>query len=189
MPADTRTLTSPTPENRTWTSRVVDAGQRGAVPGTRRLPPSHAWDGRAIRPGCRHYGVPIGVSEPQFPLVVTMMTGAWMASGNRVEVTLNGDGTYARLWDDLRSAQQSITLQLYYGAPGRMADALEQILLGRVKAGVRVFVLYDAFGTIDIPAEHRNTLRAGGILVEPFPPICLSTLHLARVRHRRQVVR
>jgi cardiolipin synthase len=134
-------------------------------------------------------GVPIGVSDPQFPLVVTMMTGAWMAPGNRVEVTLNGDGTYARLWDDLRSAQQSITLQLYYGAPGRMADTLEQILLERVKAGVRVFVLYDAFGTIDIPAKHRETLRAGGILVEPFRPIRLSTLHLAQNRsHVRGIV-
>jgi len=80
-------------------------------------------------------GIPIGVTEPEFPLVVTMMTGAWMASGNRVEVMLNGDGTYARLWEDLRSAEQSITLQLYYGAPGRMADTLRQILLEWAKAG------------------------------------------------------
>jgi cardiolipin synthase A/B len=134
-------------------------------------------------------GVPLGVSEPQFPLVVTMMTGAWLASGNRVEVTLNGDGTYARLWDDLRSAEQSITLQLYYGAPGRMADTLGQILLERAKAGVRVFVLYDAFGTVDIPAEHRDTLRRGGIVVEPFRPLRLSTLHLAQNRsHVRGIV-
>ena len=70
-----------------------------------------------------------------------MMTGAWMTSGNRVDVMLNGDGTYPRLWEDLRSAEQSITLQLYYGAPGRMADTLGQILLERAKAGVRVFVL------------------------------------------------
>ena len=86
-------------------------------------------------------GVPIGVGERQFPLVATMMTGAWMTSGNRVDVMLNGDGTYPRLWEDLRSAEQSITLQLYYGAPGRMADTLAQILLERAKAGVRVFVL------------------------------------------------
>jgi cardiolipin synthase len=134
-------------------------------------------------------GVPIGVSEPQFPLVVTMMTGAWVASGNRVEVMLNGDGTYARLWEDLRSAKQSITLQLYYGAPGRMADTLGQILLERAKAGVRVFVLYDAFGTVNIPVEHRKALRAGGIIVEPFRPIRLSTLHLAQNRsHVRGIV-
>jgi cardiolipin synthase A/B len=151
----------------------------------------HLTRGTAVRHvrGVAADGVPIGVSEPQFPLLVTMMTGAWMAPGNRVEVMLNGDGTYARLWDDLRSAEQSITLQLYYGAPGRMADTLRTILLERARAGVRVFVLYDAFGTVDIPAEHRDTLRAGGIIVEPFRPIRLSTLHLAQNRsHVRGIV-
>ena len=88
----------------------------------------HLTRGTAVRHvrGVAADGVPIGVGEPQFPLVVTMMTGAWLTSGNRVEVMLNGDGTYARLWDDLRSAERSITLQLYYGAPGRMADTLRQ---------------------------------------------------------------
>ena len=106
--------------------------------------------------------VPLSVSEPEFPLMATMATGAWLAPGNRVELMLNGDDTYPRLWEDLRSAQRSITLQLYYGAPGRMADTLSEILRERAKAGVRVFVLYDAFGTVDIPANHRDELRAAG---------------------------
>ena len=64
-------------------------------------------------------GTPIAVGEPEFSPMATMATGAWLVPGNRVEVLLNGDGTYPRPWDDLRSAQQSITLQLYCGAPGR----------------------------------------------------------------------
>ena len=151
----------------------------------------HLTRGTAVRHvrGVAADGVPISVGEPQFPLVVTMMTGATLASGNRVEVMLNGDGTYERLWEDLRSAQQSITLQLYYGAPGRMAATLQQILLERAKAGIRVLVLYDAFGTVDIPQEHREALRAGGVIVEPFRPIRLSTLHLAQNRsHVRGIV-
>jgi cardiolipin synthase A/B len=151
----------------------------------------HLTRGTAVRHvrGVATDGVPIGVSEPQFPLVVTMMTGAWLSDGNRVELTLNGDGTYERLWADLRSARQSITLQLYYGAAGRMADTLRNILVERARAGVRVFVLYDAFGTIDIPADQREALRAAGIRVEPFRPIRLSTLHLAQNRsHVRGIV-
>jgi cardiolipin synthase len=103
----------------------------------------HLTRGTAVRHvrGVASDGVPIGVSEPQFPLVVTMMTGAWLSEGNRVELALNGDGTYERLWADLRSARQSITLQLYYGAAGRMADTLRNILVDRARAGVRVFVL------------------------------------------------
>ena len=56
---------------------------------------------------------------------------AWLPPGNHVEVMLNGDGTYPRLWEDLGSAQRSITLGLDYGARGRMADRLGQILLTR----------------------------------------------------------
>jgi cardiolipin synthase len=151
----------------------------------------HLTRGTAVRHvhGVASDGVPIGISEPQFPLVVTMMTGAWMAPGNRVEVALNGDGTYERLWADLRAAERSITLQLYYGAPGRMAERLTRILIERARAGVRVFVLYDAFGTIDIPADAREALRAAGVSVEPFRPIRLSTLHLAQNRsHVRGIV-
>ncbi len=118
-----------------------------------------------------------------------MLTGASLSAGNRVEVALNGDHTYPRLWDDLRSAQESITLQLYYGAPGLMAKTLEQILLERARAGVRVFVLYDAFGTADIPKNHRDALRAAGVRVEPFRPVRPSTLHLAQNRsHVRGIV-
>jgi cardiolipin synthase len=151
----------------------------------------HLTRGTAVRhvQGVAADGVPIAAVEPEFPLMATMATGAWLSSGNQVEVTLNGDETYPRLWEDLRSAKQSISLQLYYGAPGRMADTLRHILVERAKAGVRVRVLYDAFGTIDIPASHRDALRAGGVVVEAFRPIRLTTLHLAQHRsHVRGIV-
>jgi cardiolipin synthase len=132
---------------------------------------------------------PVAVGEPQFPLTVTMLTGTMLAAGNRVDVTLNGDGTYPRLWEDLRSAQRSITLQLYYGASGRMADQLRQLLLERSRAGVRVYLLYDAFGSNGIPRGDQSALRAGGAFVEPYRPLRLFTLHLFQNRsHVRGVV-
>jgi hypothetical protein len=99
----------------------------------------HLTRGTAVRHvrGVTADGAPISVSEPEFPLMATMATGAWLAPGNGVEILLNGDETYPRLWEDLRSAQRSITLQLYYGAPGRVADTLGAILRERAKAGFR----------------------------------------------------
>ena len=151
----------------------------------------HLTRGTAVRHvrGVDSDAKPIGVSEREFPLMATMATGVWLAAGNRVEVLLNGDGTYPKLWQDLRSATQSITMQLYYGARGRMADMLRDILVERAKAGVRVLILYDAFGTVDIPASERGTLRDVGIILEPFRPIRLSTLHLVQNRsHVRGIV-
>jgi len=66
---------------------------------------------------------------------------------------------------------------------------LGDILRQRAAAGVRVFVLYDAFGTADIPPEQLISLRAAGVAVQPFRPIRLSNLHLAQHRsHVRGIV-
>jgi cardiolipin synthase len=94
-------------------------------------------------------GAPVSPEEPQFPLSVAVLTGTMLSSGNRVEIALDGDGTFPRLWEDLCSAQHAITVQMYYGMPGHVADSLRRILEERAKAGVRVFVLYDAFGNQD----------------------------------------
>ena len=132
---------------------------------------------------------PVAPNEPEFSNTVAMLTGAMLLSGNDVQVALNGHGTYPRLWDDLRSAQQTITLQLYYGQPGRMADTLRQILLERASAGVHIFILYDAFGFQDLPADHRAALRAAGVILAPFRPFSLFTLHKVQNRsHVRGIV-
>lgn len=70
-----------------------------------------------------------------------------------------------------------------------MARTIGEILRERLAAGVRVFILYDAFGTVDIPASELETLRAAGANIEPFRPIRLSRLHLAQNRsHVRGIV-
>jgi cardiolipin synthase len=150
----------------------------------------HVTRGTAVRHvrGVSADGPPVAVSDPEFPLAVTMLTGAWMEPGHRVEVMLNG-ATYERLWADLKSARRSITLQLYYGSRGRMADTLGEILRERASAGVRVLLLYDAFGTIDMPADQIRALTSAGVEVAPFRPIRLSTLHIAQNRsHVRGIV-
>ena len=134
-------------------------------------------------------GVAVAPDEPEFPLTVAMLTGTRLTPGNHVEIALNGDGTFPRLWDDLRSARKSIALQMYYGQPGRVADDLRAILLDRAAAGVAVHVLYDAFGTADIAPDHLAAYRAAGAIVVPFRPLRLSTLHLFQNRsHVRGVV-
>src|SRR4051812_7807315 len=55
--------------------------------------------GTAVRHvrGVASDGHPIGVDEPEFPLMAAMATGASLQPGNLVQVLLNGDETYPRL--------------------------------------------------------------------------------------------
>jgi cardiolipin synthase len=134
-------------------------------------------------------GAPVAPSEPEFPLSVAVSTGTVLTTGNRVELALNGDGTFPRLWDDLRSATESITIQMYYGMPGEVADTLVRILVERAAAGVGVLALYDAFGTEGVTAEHRERLLAAGVRVVAFRPLRLTTLYVLQNRsHVRGIV-
>jgi cardiolipin synthase len=134
-------------------------------------------------------GSPVGPWESQFPLSVAMLTGASLLPGNRVELALNGDGTKPRLWEDLQSATESITLQLYYKKSGEMADTLQHILIDRAAAGVRVFLLYDAFGTLGLAASSRRALQDAGVVAVPFRPLSLWRLNLLQNRsHVRGIV-
>ncbi len=134
-------------------------------------------------------GAPLAPSDSQFPLGVALLTGTALSAGNSVELALNGDGTFPRLWEDLRSAKESIIIQSYYGAPGSVADTLREILLERAASGIRVFVLYDAFGTSRIPRAHLDAYRAAGVQVAPFRPLRVSTLHTIQNRsHVRAII-
>jgi cardiolipin synthase len=132
---------------------------------------------------------PISPSEPQFPLSVAMLTGAVLTRGTHVELALDGDETFPRLFQDLRAAQESITFQSYYGKPGRIADELRDIFIERAAAGVRIFVLYDAFGMNGMPPKNRQQLRDAGVQLVPFRPLRRSTLYVLQNRsHVRGVV-
>src|SRR5687768_3367415 len=65
---------------------------------------------------------PPSPTDPLFCETLALLTKTTLSPGHEIEVFANGDETYPRLWDDLRAAERSITLQMYYCQPGRMAD-------------------------------------------------------------------
>lgn len=134
-------------------------------------------------------GVPVGVSEPGFPATVALLAGGHLLPGNRVELALNGDGTYERLWADLRSAREAITVQMYYAQPGRVADQLREILVERARSGVAVFFLYDAFGSSALKKEYLTALKEAGVHPVAFRPLRFRNLWVVQNRaHIRGIV-
>jgi cardiolipin synthase len=131
----------------------------------------------------------VAASAPTFVQMLELYTGARIDSGNAVDMLLNGAGTYPRLWSDLWSARQSITVQTYYARPGAMTDTLSVILRARARVGVRVLVLLDAFGSQRMPESWLRALRRAGVRVAMLRPLKWQTIHGAADRsHVRAVV-
>src|SRR6476619_8235624 len=72
---------------------------------------------------------PPSVEDPLFARSIELFTGTHIDPGNNVQIMLNGDGTYPQLWKDLASAQQTITVQMYYSQPGKVADSMAKYLI------------------------------------------------------------
>ena len=130
-------------------------------------------------------GGPPAVGSPAFASTLELLTGASIAAGNRVEWLENGNGTFPRLWADLAAARRSITVQVYYAQPGKVADELSRILGERSRAGVHVYLLYDALGGRTLPASYLDRLHASGVETAAFRPA--RWFALDRANHRTHV--
>ena len=128
---------------------------------------------------------PPGPRDPLFCDSLALLTKTAILPGHRVEIFACGDETYPRLWEDLRSAERSITLQMYYCQPGRMADEFKEILIERARAGVKVFFLRDAFGSGPLKDEYIEELKEAGVEVSTFRPT--RWYQLFKVYHRSHI--
>jgi cardiolipin synthase len=133
-------------------------------------------------------GGPPDVSDPLFPRTIELFTGTHIDDGNKVEILLNGEGTYPRLWKDIASARHTITVQMYYSQPGAVADTMAKYLEERARAGVRVLVLMDAFGSQPLPKEWVDGLTRSGVEFAWLRPLKWYTLQKAAQRSHVRVV-
>ena len=133
-------------------------------------------------------GTPVSPDEKWFPFTVSLLTGSTLAPGNQVELVLDGD-VFPRLWADMRGARTSIYVQMYYALSGQVTETLATILIERARAGVLVYLLYDAFGAKALGGAYAERLREAGVQVEAFRPLRFRNLWVVQNRaHIRGVV-
>jgi cardiolipin synthase len=131
---------------------------------------------------------PPSVEDPLFARSIELFTGTHIDPGNKVQILLNGDGTYPELWKDIASAERTITVQMYYSQPGAVADTMAKYLIDRAEHKVRVLLLLDAFGSQPLRREWRDSLKHAGVEVKWLRPLRWYTLQKAAQRSHVRVV-
>jgi cardiolipin synthase len=119
---------------------------------------------------------------------IELLTGTSLSRGNQAEICLNGGGTYDRLFEDIASARDTLTLQMYYCQPGRVADRFGGAMRERARAGVRVMFLLDAFGSAKLSEEYLDSLKQAGVEVAKFRPVNWYALEKAYARSHIRVI-
>jgi len=115
------------------------------------------------------YQIPdIIVGQPSFFPTIEAYTDAPIVGGNRIEILLNGDGTFPAMLRDIKTAKSTITFAQYLYEDGSIAYELAEALSDRCRAGVQVHILIDSQGSGKIPDKIPATMRDAGCQVEFF---------------------
>lgn len=131
---------------------------------------------------------PPPITDSLFARSMELYTGLHLTTGNVVEQVNNGE-VYTRLFADLHHATRTITMQNYYSQPGQVADSIAAILKERARAGVRVLLVLDAFGSQNLSQKWADSLRAAHVEVGLLRQLHWYTLHNASDRsHVRAMV-
>ncbi|HEX6626738.1 MAG TPA: phospholipase D-like domain-containing protein [Gemmatimonadaceae bacterium] len=131
---------------------------------------------------------PPSIEDPLFARSIELFTGTHIDPGNAVQILLNGNGTYPQLWKDIASAQQTVTVQMYYSQPGAVADTMAKYLIDRAEHKVRVLLLLDAFGSQPLKRDWIANLKRAGVEVVWLRPLRWYTLQKAAQRSHVRVV-
>jgi cardiolipin synthase len=126
-------------------------------------------------------------TDSLFARTMELYTGTHVGPGNRVQPVNNGS-VYDSLWRDLRSARKTITVQMYYSLPGKVADTLAAILSERARAKVRVLLLLDAFGSQNLKRSWARSLRNAGVELALLRKLRWYSIHNATDRSHVRVV-
>lgn len=129
------------------------------------------------------------VSHDLFSRQMEHHVHADLTDGNQVEILFNGEEFYPRLWEALMAAEHLITWHVFWFKPSQLADRLSDVLIERLRAGVKVLLLYDSFGAHGTGSEYWEKLRKAGAEVHPFRPFRWHEMYKWQERtHMRTVV-
>lgn len=127
--------------------------------------------------------------EADFDSLIPSVVGATHASlveGNSVEILENGR-FFESLFEAMRAAERSITLEAFLWKPGKVADETLQILTERSRAGVAVRILLDGNGG-KIEKQELQLLRDAGCRIDLYHSIHLGNVGVLNNRDHRKIV-
>jgi cardiolipin synthase len=88
--------------------------------------------------------------------------------GNSAELLIDGAATFEAIFAAIDRATDYVLIQFFIIHDDELGRALQQHLIDRLAAGVRVFVLYDEVGSQHLGRAYIKALRDAGAEVNPF---------------------
>ncbi|MFN3899296.1 MAG: cardiolipin synthase [Alishewanella aestuarii] len=88
--------------------------------------------------------------------------------GNSAQLLIDGEQTFASIFDGIRQAQQYVLVQFYIVRDDQLGRQLQQLLIEKARQGLQVYFLYDEIGSYRLPQSYLRAMTDAGVAVRPF---------------------
>lgn len=105
---------------------------------------------------------------------------------NYVKLLINGEKKFPELFKEIKQAKHHIHLEYYIYEEGGIGTELLELLLLKVREGVKVRLLVDDFGSSKLKKE-RILMHEGGVDFVRFLPVRFASISDSNYRNHRKV--
>ena len=112
----------------------------------------------------------IGPAEHGAYRAIQKLSGTDLTKGNQATLLVNGQATFDSILAGIAQAKHYALVQFYMFHDDGLGRRMQQALMERARAGVRVCMLYDEVGSKGLPKPYLDELRAAGVQVSSFKP-------------------
>ncbi len=111
------------------------------------------------------------------------ITGRPFVDGNKIELLRDGNATFPAMLAAIRHAKKYINMESFT-FDDKAGKRFAKALINRRQHGVKVNLIYDAFGSSDTPPGIFDYMRAHGITLLEFNPITVGEVMDMDANHR-----
>jgi cardiolipin synthase len=115
----------------------------------------------------RQYEIAIP-DEDAFARAAMILGGLPFTRGNALELLIDGEEIFERLFREMRQAQAYVCVNFFIVKNDRIGTRFQEALIERARAGVKVWFLFDEFGSHKLPRHYLQTLRDAGVECRSF---------------------
>ncbi len=89
-------------------------------------------------------------------------------AGNLVDLLIDGEKTFTSIIEGIDAAQNYILFEFFIVHDDEIGRKIKKHLVEKAEQGVRIYFLFDAVGSHDLPKRYIEELRGAGIHVNAF---------------------
>ena len=131
-------------------------------------------------------------SSPEFIRILSKSLALPIRQGDPIQTLNNGDAFLKSLLADIDGAHSSIDIMVYIWSDGKMSDQVLEHLDAKLKQGVQVRIMYDAYGSsTNKPKKQFQIFKDLGGKISVFHSLSIAPWQLLNNQlrnHRRAIV-